>query len=216
MTGKHNKSIDEIGDYYKIIINLQITDRVIELCPVLYQSEFNKQDNSINPGMAGIDQVEFDQIFMDWYYPVRNSVYYKTGDMQAAEDITQETFLKIWERKDTINSQTIGPLLYKISRNLFLNTIEHSKVTLKFINDYPATQYSDPPDFDLEMKDFDRRLQESLSELDEKHRTVFLMNRIDDLTYSRIAEILGLSVKTIEKRMSKAMVFLKDRLNVNI
>jgi RNA polymerase sigma-70 factor (ECF subfamily) len=53
---------------------------------------------------------------MDWYSPVRNSVYYKTGDMQKAEDITQETFLKIRERKDTINIQTVGPLLIKIYR----------------------------------------------------------------------------------------------------
>src|SRR4030042_144976 len=97
--------------------------------------------------MAGINQVEFDQIFMDWYYPVRNSVYYKTGDMQEAEDITQETFLKIWEKKDTINIQTVGPLLLKISRNLFLNSVEHSKVALKFITDYQPIHHSDSPDF---------------------------------------------------------------------
>lgn len=166
--------------------------------------------------MAGINQVEFDQIFRDWYFPVRNSVYYKTGDMQEAEDITQETFLKIWERKDTINIQTVGPLLFKISRNLFLNSVEHSKVTLKFKTDYQAIHHSDSPDFELEMKEFDQRLKESLAELDEKHRTVFLMNRIDDLTYSQIAENLGISVKAIEKRMSKAMAFLKDRINAKI
>jgi RNA polymerase sigma factor (sigma-70 family) len=153
---------------------------------------------------------------MDWYYPVRNSVYYKTGDMQAAEDITQETFLKVWERRDTINIRTVGPFLFKISRNLFLNSVEHSKVTLKFITDYKEIPYSDSPDFELEMKEFDQRLKKSLAELDQKHRTVFLMNRIDDLTYSQIAEILGLSVKAIEKRMSKAMAFLKDRLNAKI
>jgi RNA polymerase sigma-70 factor (family 1) len=166
--------------------------------------------------MAGINQVEFDQIFMDWYSLVRNSIYYKTGDMQEAEDITQETFLKIWERKDTINIQTVGPLLFKISRNLFLNSVEHSKVALKFITDYQAIHYSDSPDFELEMKEFDQKLKESLAELDEKHRTVFLMNRIDDLTYSRIAENLGISVKAVEKRMGKAMAFLKDRINAKI
>jgi DNA-directed RNA polymerase specialized sigma24 family protein len=45
--------------------------------------------------MAGINQVEFDQVFMDCYKPLRNFIYYKTGDMQIAEDITQDTFLKI-------------------------------------------------------------------------------------------------------------------------
>jgi hypothetical protein len=106
--------------------------------------------------MAGINQVEFDQIFIDWYCPVRNSVYYKTGNMQEAEDITQEAFLKIWERRDIVNIQTIGPLLFKISRNLFLNQTEHRKVTLKFITDYQEKQFSDSPDFLLEMTDFDQ------------------------------------------------------------
>jgi len=166
--------------------------------------------------MAGIDQADFDKVFLNWYYQVRNSVYYKTGNMQEAEDITQETFLKIWEKRDTIRKETIGPLLYKISRNLFLNSVEHTKVTLKFSSGRSDDRYSDSPEFELEVQEFDKKLQDSLSELDEKQRTVFLMNRIDDLTYAQIAENLGLSVKAIEKRMSKAMAFLKDRLNVNI
>lgn len=169
-----------------------------------------------NPGMAGISQAEFDQIFMRWYCPVRNSMYYKTGDMQEAEDIAQETFLKVWERRETVNIQTVGPLLYKISRNIFLNRIEHQKVALRFAADYQDNLYSDSPDFLLEMKDFDQKLQASIAELDEKSRTVFLMNRIDDMTYSQIAENLGLSVKAIEKRMSKALAFIKDKLNVKI
>jgi len=170
-----------------------------------------------NPsGMTGISQVEFDQIFMNWYKPVRNSVYYKSGDMQEAEDITQEAFLKVWERRETINATTIGPLLYKIAGNIFLNRVEHKKVILKFAINYQQDMYSDSPDFLLEMKEFDRQLQEALSRLDEKSRTVFLMNRIDDMTYSQIAENLGLSVKAIEKRMSRALAFLKQYLTVNI
>jgi RNA polymerase sigma-70 factor (family 1) len=166
--------------------------------------------------MTGINQVEFDQIFLDWYYPVRNSVYYKTGDMQEAEDITQEAFIKVWERRETVNILTVGALLYKISGNLFLNRLEHQKIKLKFVTENQRNEYPDSPDFLFEIKEFDHRLQAALAELDEKSRTVFLMNRIDDMTYSQIADNLGLSVKTIEKRISKAMSFLKNRLNVRI
>jgi len=166
--------------------------------------------------MAGINQVEFDQIFMNWYYPVRNSVYYKSGDMETAEDITQETFLKIWEMRNRIKIDTVGPLLFKISRNLYFNHYEHNKVEMKFFDGHHENQYSDAPDFELEMKEFDAKLKESLSELDEKQRLVFLMNRIDKMTYSQIAENLGLSVKAIEKRMSSAIAFLKEKLDVRI
>ncbi len=166
--------------------------------------------------MAGINQVEFDQIFMDWYNPLRNFIYYKSGDIQVTEDIVQDTFLKIWEKKETIRKETVKSLLYKISNNLFINRIEHEKVSFRFITEYDDNTYFEAPDFELEMKEFDRRLQDSLADLDERNRTVFLMNRIDDLTYSQIAENLGLSVKAVEKRMSKAIAFLKDRLDVRI
>lgn len=166
--------------------------------------------------MAGINQVEFDQIFMDWYYPIRNFIYYKTGDLQASEDLAQDTFLKVWERRETIDIRTIKPLLYKIANNMFLNRIDHKKVILRFAAENTGNDFSVPPDFVMEMSEFDNSLQNSISAMDEKNRMVFLMNRIDDLTYTQIAQNLGLSVKAIEKRMSKAIAFLKQRLDVRI
>ena len=166
--------------------------------------------------MAGINQVEFDQIFMDWYYPVRNFIYYKTGDMQTSEDLTQDTFMKVWEKRETIDIRTVKPLLYKIANNIFLNRIDHEKVVLKFAAENTQCSMSSPPDFVMEMNEFDERLKSSISAMDEKNRTVFLMNRIDELTYTQIAQNLGLSVKAVEKRMSKAIAFLKKRLDVKI
>jgi RNA polymerase sigma-70 factor (family 1) len=166
--------------------------------------------------MPGIGQDEFDRIFLDWYSQLRNYIYYKSGDMQIAEDIVQDTFLKIWEKKESIRADTIKPLLYKIAGNLFLNRLDHQKVQLKFTTDHRVDQYTDPPDFELEMKEFDEMLQESLSLMDEKNRVVFLMNRIDDLTYREIALSLGLSEKAVEKRMGKAISFLKEKLDVRV
>ena len=163
-----------------------------------------------------MSQDEFDRIFADWYYQLRNYVYYKSGDMQVAEDIVQDTFLKIWERKESIRTDTVKSLLYKIANNLFLNRLDHQKVLLKFTSDYSINEYSEAPDFHLELKEFDEKLKRSLSELDEKNRVVFLMNRIDDLTYKEIAQNLGLSQKAVEKRMGKAIAFLKEKLDIKI
>jgi RNA polymerase sigma-70 factor (ECF subfamily) len=66
------------------------------------------------------------------------------------------------------------------------------------------------------MKEFDEKLQRILSGLPEKSRTVFLMHRIDGMTYKEIAKNLQVSVKAVEKQMSKALSVLNDKLGKKI
>jgi RNA polymerase sigma-70 factor (family 1) len=166
--------------------------------------------------MNGIDAAAFDLIFNNWYNPIRNFIYYKSGNIHTAEDIAQDTFVKIWEKKNEIRTETVKNLLFTIANNLFLNKLAHQKVSFNFVNNYQSNQLSEAPDFELEMKQFNNQLQAALAELDEKKRTVFLMNRIDEFTYNEIAENLGLSVKAVEKRMEKALAFLRKRIDKKI
>lgn len=166
--------------------------------------------------MNGIDMAEFDEIFNNWYDPLRNFIYYKTGDVQVSEDIAQDTFLKIWEKRSQIKKETVKPLLFKIAYNLFINRIQHQKVSFKFAEQSKGEKTHVAADYELEMAEFDAKLQRALASLDERNRTVFLMNRIEDFTYTQIAEQLGLSVKAVEKRMEKALSFLRLAIDKNI
>lgn len=184
---------------------------------VLYlKTKMKPKGSFMNINEKGIDQSGFDQIFNQWYEPIRNFIYYKTGNVQMAEDIAQDTFLKIWEKKDDVKITTIKAFLFTIAANILNNKMDHQKVTYKFVNTYQQPAAATSPDFDLEMKEFNKKLQTALTDLDDKKRTVFLMNRIDELTYKQIAENLGLTVKAIEKRMEKALAFLKDRIEMDI
>lgn len=166
--------------------------------------------------MSGISESEFDQIFNSMYDPIRNFVYYKCGDINSAEDIAQDTFLKIWEKKTDIKKETVKQLLYTIANNMFLNKVERQKISFRFMESLPKTSYAEGPDFEYEVKEFDKKLQNALAGLDENKRSVFLMNRIDGFTYNEIAANLGLSVKAIEKRMEKALAFLRKKIEMNI
>jgi RNA polymerase sigma-70 factor (family 1) len=166
--------------------------------------------------MRGINQVEFENIFNSWYEPIRNFLFFKTGDIQSAEDISQDVFLKIWEKRDEIKIETVKSLLYTIANNLFLNKIDHHKVYLKFAVNYKPGPSHHGPDFELEVKEFDKKLQSAINGLDDKKRTVFLMNRIEKFTYNQIAENLGITVKAVEKRMEKALAHLKKEIEMNI
>jgi RNA polymerase sigma-70 factor (family 1) len=166
--------------------------------------------------VAGMGQVQFEQIFHSHYEAIRNYIYYKSGSIDEAEDIAQEAFLKIWEKRETIIQSTVKSLLYTIAGNIFLNRWQHRNVEIQFAMQYGSEGASSSPEYDLEMKEFDEKLQNALSALTEKSRTVFLMNRIDCMTYKDIANSLDISVKAVEKRMNKALTFLRETLEVKI
>jgi RNA polymerase sigma factor (sigma-70 family) len=166
--------------------------------------------------MPGIEEKEFIEIFNKLYRPVRSYVYYKTGDMNVADDITQDAFEKIWSGKDSIKKETVGPLLYRITGNLCKNRFNHNKVVLQFAGNYKAQVEVNSPEFELELKEFDLKLQKSISALKEKDRVVFLMNRIDGYTYNEIAEKVGISVKAVEKRMQDALELLRNKIEFRI
>jgi RNA polymerase sigma-70 factor (ECF subfamily) len=164
----------------------------------------------------GIDRVQFEHIFQSHYEAIRNYIYYKSGSIAEAEDIAQEAFLKIWEKRETIIQSTVRSLLYTIAGNIFLNRRHHQNVELRFAMLQDSEKTSSSPEYDLELKEFADRLQNALSALTEKNRTVFLMNRIDRMTYQEIAGSLNISVKAVEKRMNKALTFLREILEVKI
>jgi len=159
--------------------------------------------------MPGIDKAGFIEVFHSMYAPLKNFIYYKTGDIEVAEDIAQDAFVKLWEKKEEIRTTSVKSLLYTIAANLCKNRFEHQRVVLEFAKNFTSANDSTSPEFEMELKEFGRKLEGAIGVLNEKERVVFLMNRIDGLTYNEIASNLGLSVKAIEKRMKKALDELK-------
>ncbi len=166
--------------------------------------------------MPGIEKSEFTALFNQLYQPIRNFVYYKTGNSDVADDISQDTFSKIWEKRDTIRIETVRKLAYTIASNLCKNRFEHQRVVLEFAKKNSTAENTESPEFEMEMKEFNNKLEMAINRLSEKNRTVFLMNRIDGLTYGEIAENLNLSEKAIEKRMKNALDELKKKIEYKI
>ena len=159
---------------------------------------------------------EFRNIFDQYYNPIKNFLYFKCGDIALSEDLSQDVFIKLWEKRDEVNLDTVKSYVYTIANNMLLNKIRHDKVVLNFVEKHKTRQEEKSPQFALEEKEFRTRLENIISAMPEKQRTVFLMNRIDELTYKEIAERLDLSVKAIEKRMHGALEHLRNNLDYKI
>ena len=68
--------------------------------------------------MTGISKADYIDLFNQLYSPIKNFIYYKTGDIELADDIAQDTFIKIWEKRNEIRHETVKSLLYTIAGNL--------------------------------------------------------------------------------------------------
>jgi RNA polymerase sigma-70 factor (ECF subfamily) len=158
----------------------------------------------------------FKIIFDQYYESIRNYIYYKTGNIELAEDFVQETFLKLWNNRTEIKQETVKSLLYVIAGNIIKSHYRHQKVVFNFTNSEKVENNQEPADSDIRQKELQETLEKVLAEMPEKCREVFLLNRMDNLTYTDISAQLNLSVKAIEKRMHEALVFLRKRINYKI
>lgn len=149
-----------------------------------------------------------------YFEGLRNFLYYKSGDMALSEDLVQEAFIKVWEKRNTITKDTLKSLLYTISSNLLINHFNHMTVVKAHADEQPTHGHKtiQTPHFKMEEEEFGRKLNSVLQKIPDGSREVFLMNRIDKIKYDEIASRLEISVKTVEKRMSKALSIIKEEL----
>ncbi len=142
-------------------------------------------------------------------------MFCRSGDTELATDIAQETFLKVWEKQHKIDDARVKGLLFKIANNLFVSYYRKEKRSFEFFNHYEPEEKSRTPEEDLVFEQLKENYSQALQRMPEKQRTVFLMSRVDQLTYNEIAEMVGVSVKAVEKRMKLALHFLRTSLKTN-
>ncbi len=144
---------------------------------------------------------------------LRNFLYYKSGDLAKAEDWSHEAFIKLWENCKQVVFEKAKSYLFTVGNNLFLNNIRHNKVVLEFEKDNIESNSTMNPEMVLREKEFKTILEQAISNLPTGQREAFLLNRIDKLTYKEIAKIEGVTEKAIEKRISKALISLKNEVD---
>ncbi len=139
---------------------------------------------------------------------LRRFAWYRTGNEEAANDLVQEAFVKLWEKRETIDWPRAGGLLFTMVSNLAANYHKHRKVRMEFESRPRSGVDNQDPEFQMEHEEFRARLEDCIAGLVPSARTAFLMNRIESLKYREIAERLEISVKAVEKRMSIAIRML--------
>jgi RNA polymerase sigma-70 factor (ECF subfamily) len=158
----------------------------------------------------------YQSIFNQHSETIRNFIYYKCGDMQLAEDITQDAFIKLWNNCKKVLIEKAKSFVMKVAQNSFINEVNHRKVVLIYEEQNSIYLNSHSPEFILEEKEFMSKLKKSIADLPLKQREVFLLNRLDKKTYKEIADIIGITQKAVERRMHLALLELRKKIGTNI
>ncbi|MEZ4903317.1 MAG: RNA polymerase sigma-70 factor [Spirosomataceae bacterium] len=136
-------------------------------------------------------------------------------DTEEAEEIVQNVFVTIWEKRETIEiTQSLQSYLYRAVHNHCLNRIKHQKVRdehQQYVQDYQEVSYESVSET-VYKNELEQQLSKSIEKLPEQCRIIFKMSRFEELRYQEIADKMGLSVKTIENQIGKALKILRTEL----
>ena len=189
----------------------------------LYRAEGMELENeSIGTLLAQRDEAAFEQMFKTYFKRLHAYAFTILRDEIQAEEMVQQVFFKLWERnvrKDSFGeslslSGSVSSYLYRAVHNESLNYIKHQKVRSNHQLNvaYSMKNEVEHPAKKIMAGELEKKIHSALNELPEQCRTIFQMSRFDELKYREIADKLGISVKTVENQMSKALRLLRVKL----
>jgi len=163
------------------------------------------------------EEQAFELIFRRYYVRLCGFANKFISNTAESEEIVQEVFLNIWKKKDQLQlNNEIRPYLFKSVQNLCFNFIEHQKVVDNYYSVIEVVYKNQAEDFNtyesVLYNEFQAKAEIAIESLPEQCRRIFQMSRQDGLKYAEIAERLGISAKTVETQMSRALSKLKTEL----
>lgn len=161
-----------------------------------------------------LDKPLFEQLFKAHFVHLCNFAHQYVQDADSAKDITQKVFVNLWENREKIDPQkAVQSYLFTAVKNRCLNYIRDRKKYRSYVLDLEIEDLEIAFDEEgPELSELQDKVSEALEALPEKCRQAFEMSRYRNMKYTEIAEELGVSVKTVEAHVSKALKSLRKHL----
>lgn len=155
----------------------------------------------------------FEMIFNQYYHPLVQYGNTFMKDLDEAEDVVQQVFVSVWEKRESTEIHTsLRALLYKAVHNACLNRIKQQKVRRDYVQSEVHVRQEASAFDHLQEKELKQKIEDAVSLLPEQCAKIFRMSRFEQLKYQEIADQLGLSVKTVENQMGKALKLMRESL----
>ncbi|WP_373512029.1 RNA polymerase sigma-70 factor [Persicitalea sp.] len=151
----------------------------------------------------------FAQIFQKYWQELYDFAYLKTQDVDASEEIVQELFVQLWEKRKTLRIANLRSYLFVSVKN---RVIDHYRQTTHARLDSIADLPSDTP-YPLFLEELESAIGDALAQLPEKSQQIFRLKKFEDKTTREIAEMLAMPERTVEYHYTQAARTLKILLS---
>ncbi|MBP1839885.1 RNA polymerase sigma factor [Formosa algae] len=160
------------------------------------------------------DEVAYKHLYKLYYSELCHYISTISGSMDVSKDIVQQAYIKVWNKRESLSiDYSLKKYMFRIAYNLFIDlTREHTQKNLLIeqLKYEVVNEMVESP-----VVDFDKMLQLLITEVDklpEQCKKVFLLGKKDGLKYREISEELNISIKTVERHMTKALKRLRENL----
>ena len=159
------------------------------------------------------DESAFRKIFEKYTAPLINLAHRFTRSQPAAEDVVQEVFIKIYEKKVRPDTRAkFSTWLYRVTVNASIDYFRRSKWTRAAVDEQLADPHPQNPRQTLSENEVKVGVQAAVAGLPEKFRYPISLYQFEDLSYREIARILEITEKAVERRIYKAKEILREKL----
>lgn len=165
--------------------------------------------------IQGGDEQVFELLFREYYMQLTRFAWRYVNSKAVAECLVQDVFAEVWEKKENFTfTGSIRSYLYKAVKNKSLNHLNRQKIK----HEYDTEWMRQKNETEMEFTDKSREkmikeaVKTAIDELPERSKMTYKLNRHDGLTYQEIAEIMDVSVKTVESQMTRTLKILRKRL----
>jgi RNA polymerase sigma-70 factor (ECF subfamily) len=175
----------------------------------------NERSDDILTQLRTGDRLALQTIFQQQYGMVCSVIYRLIKDNNTAEDLAQEVFVRFWEKREQIQiTSSLPAYLRRMAINEALGYLRRNKHLHdeEITPQYTDNQTSGDAEIQYLQSELEQNVRAAINTLPPKCRTVFQLSRFEELTYQEIADQLGISIKTVENQMGKALRLLRERL----
>ena len=173
-------------------------------------------DDSLMHRTATGDERAFQQLVARWEQPVFAFLLHMLGSVEEAEDLAQDTFIKVYDQASRYRSEgRFRSWLLRIAGNNARSVLRRRKV-LRWVSfdlaSHDLAASGDDPGRSLERRQTTSEVQAAVAELPERQRAAVVLKRFQGLSYKEIAEVLGTTVPGVESLLQRAATALRRRL----